>query len=443
MKKLAKKLVVGILGWQVRRLRAKNDFRIIAVVGSIGKTSTKMAIAKVLGASKKVRYQEGNYNDIVSVPLIFFDQPIPSLFNPIAWLKVFLSNETQIKKPYPYDFVVVEIGTDGPGQIAEYGKYLVNDLTVVAAITPEHMENFDSLADVAAEELSVDAYSVRMLLNTDLCDPQYENEAEVLTRTYGLNARHNKISKPVFKNDTAKWKLKVETLELQIHKQSEDEWYSRHESTITTLELTMPAVSMAEVYSASAAAIVAKNFGVTDTDIKASVVKLKPVSGRMQRLKGINNSIIFDDTYNASPDATIAALDVLYKTDAPQKIALLGNMNELGKVSADAHKEIGEYCDPKKLDLVITLGPDANKYLAAAAEAKGCKVKSFDDPYSAGEYIKSQVKSGALILAKGSQNKVFAEEAIKALLANKSDAKKLVRQSDYWMKIKQKGFKDA
>ncbi len=402
-----------------------------------------MAIAKVLGASKKVRYQEGNYNDIVSVPLIFFNQPIPSLFNPSAWLKVFVSNEAQISKKYPYDFVVVEIGTDGPGQIAQYRKYLVNDLAVVTAITPEHMENFASLADVAAEELSVDAYSARMLMNTDLCDPGFENETEVLTRTYGLNARHNKISKPVFKNDTAKWTLDIETLELRINKKSEDEWYSRHESTITTFELTMSAVSMAEVYSASAAAIVAKNFGVSDDDVKAAIAKLEPVSGRMQRLKGIKNSLIIDDTYNASPDATIAALDALYKTDAPQKIALLGNMNELGKISADAHTQIGEYCDPKKLNLVVTLGPDANKYLAPAAEAQGCSVRSFDDPYSAGEFIKDQVKTGAIILAKGSQNKVFAEEAVKILLANKSDAKKLVRQSDYWMKIKQKGFKNV
>ena len=63
--------MVRILGWQVRRLRKKNDFKIIGVVGSIGKTSTKLAISKVLESDKKVRYQEGNYNEIISVPLVF------------------------------------------------------------------------------------------------------------------------------------------------------------------------------------------------------------------------------------------------------------------------------------------------------------------------------------------------------------------------------------
>jgi UDP-N-acetylmuramoyl-tripeptide--D-alanyl-D-alanine ligase len=161
----------------------------------------------------------------------------------------------------------------------------------------------------------------------------------------------------------------------------------------------------------------------------------------MRRLVGINNSTIIDDTYNASPEAVSAALKTLYRLDAPQKIAVLGNMNELGKFSAEAHRQIGEQCDPKQLDLVVTIGPDANKYLAPAAEKKGCKVGTFSDPYQAGEFVKLQIKPGALVLVKGSQNKVFAEEAVKTLLADPVDASKLVRQSRYWMKIKAKNFK--
>jgi UDP-N-acetylmuramyl pentapeptide synthase len=96
-------------------------------------------------------------------------------------------------------------------------------------------------------------------------------------------------------------------------------------------------------------------------------------------------------------------------------------MNELGNFSEAAHTEIGGLCDPKQLDLLVTIGPDANEFLAKAAESKGCKVERFNNPYKAGEFLKPLVKEDAVILVKGSQNKVFAEEAIKSLLKNHKD----------------------
>jgi UDP-N-acetylmuramyl pentapeptide synthase len=115
-------------------------------------------------------------------------------------------------------------------------------------------------------------------------------------------------------------------------------------------------------------------------------------------------------------------------------------MNELGKYGPSAHTEIGELCDPKQVNLVVTIGPEANKYLAAAAEANGCEVKTFDSPYAVGDYLKPLVEPGAAILVKGSQNRVFSEEAIKSLLANQKDTAKLVRQSSDWMAVKKKAF---
>jgi UDP-N-acetylmuramoyl-tripeptide--D-alanyl-D-alanine ligase len=150
MKKLFINILVAILGYQVRRVVGQNDLTVIGVVGSIGKTSTKAAIAHVLGGQKRVRWQEGNYNHIVTVPLIFFGQDIPSLYNPIAWLRIIADNQKQINN-YPYDVVVVEIGTDGPGQISEFKKYLQLDIAVVTAITPEHMEFFKDIKAVAKE----------------------------------------------------------------------------------------------------------------------------------------------------------------------------------------------------------------------------------------------------------------------------------------------------
>jgi hypothetical protein len=101
MKKLAKKSVAAVLGWQVRRLRKKNVLKIVGVTGSIGKTSSKFAITAILKQQFKVQSQAGNYNDVVSVPLIFFGQKLPNIFNPLAWLITFWRNERIIRRPYP------------------------------------------------------------------------------------------------------------------------------------------------------------------------------------------------------------------------------------------------------------------------------------------------------------------------------------------------------
>ncbi|MEK7561936.1 MAG: UDP-N-acetylmuramoyl-tripeptide--D-alanyl-D-alanine ligase [Patescibacteria group bacterium] len=422
MKKFAKNIVVAILGWQVHRLYKKYDFKVVAVAGSLGKTSTKLAIVQVLGAKYKVCHQEGNYNDIVTVPLIFFGQSTPSLFNPLSWLGVFWRNEAQLRKKYSYEVVVVEVGTDGPGQIEKYGQYLKANIGVLTAIAPEHMEFFDDLDRVAVEELQIASLSKKLIVNSDFVEPKYSKTIKKPTSTYAIKAAADiRLKNVKFDGFSSDFDV-LENDALLLHAQHE-------------------AVAEPRLYAVTAAIAVARKLGMTPNEIKAGLDNLKPVAGRMQKLAGIKDSVVIDDTYNASPPAMKAALDTLYRLEAPQKIAVLGNMNELGSYSEAAHEEIGNYCDPKKLDLVITLGPDANKYLAPAAEAKGCKVQQFEDPYSIGDYLKPIIENGALILAKGSQNRVFAEEAVKLLLANPADAKKLVRQSDAWLKTKAKAFK--
>ena len=389
------------MGYQVKQLKKRNDFKVIGVVGSIGKTSTKLAIAQTLGAKFRVCHQDGNYNDLVSVPLVIFDEPMPSLMNPLAWLTVFMRNQKKLNN-YPYDVVVLELGSDAPGQIAQFKRYLALEIGVVTAITPEHMAFFGSLDEVAKEELAIGQFSSLVLANKDLCDKKYLGQTpEPLT--YG------------------------------IHEASDYE--------VSEIGNAGKDKSEAEQYSLLAAAAVARKLGMEKEDIQAGLAKVKPVPGRMQILKGISGSVIIDDTYNASPAAVKLALDYLYSLDAPKRIAVLGNMNEFGDSSEIAHEEVGAYCDPKRLDRVLTIGPDANKYLAKAAEARGCKVQTFDDPYTAGEYLKPLLQEGDTVLLKGSQNGVFAEETVKILLANSSDSDKLVRQSDYWLKVKQKAFK--
>lgn len=421
MKKLARALVVAILSWQVRQLYKKYSFKVVAVAGSVGKTSAKYAVAQVLQQKLRVRWQAGNYNDIVTVPLIFFGEPQPSLFNPLAWLAVFWRNQRQIGRPYPFDVVVVEVGTDYPGNIIKFGAFLKANIAVVTAVSPEHMEFFADLDQVASEELSVGTFSQELIVNKDLIDEQYLNVPLPLT-SFGAKQADYQLAKPKFSDQKATFEL--------------------HKKGQLWLQAQMPAVATSELYSATAAAIVARKLGLNKEQIIKGIAQLKPVEGRMQRLKGIKDSVILDETYNASPDAVMAALDSLYEFQAKgQKIAILGNMNELGSFSEQAHRQVGTYCQPQQLALVITIGPDANKYLAPAAEEQGCRVKSFTNPHQAGLFVKNMLQPNSVVLAKGSQNNVYAEEAIKPLLADQADVSKLVRQSPAWLKTKQRNFK--
>jgi UDP-N-acetylmuramoyl-tripeptide--D-alanyl-D-alanine ligase len=427
MKRFLKGIVVAILARQVRLLRKKHEFKIIGVVGGVGKTSTKLAIAETLNKTLRVRYeelragyQESNYNHLVSVPLVLFGHRMPSLFNPFAWIKIFMDNARQINGAYPFDVVVVELGTNRPGEIAAFQKYLKLDYAVVTAIVPEHMEYFNDMQAVANEELSVANYSEKLIFNADLVATDYQQSLQGAV-SYGIKqpADYHLVT----------MQQTVTGYECDV----------RHDGEIF-LHFQHDAVSQTQLYAVLAAAVIGNELGLERAQIVEGIAAIAPVSGRLRRLTGINDSLIIDDTYNALPVAVQAGLEVMYKLDAPQKIVILGNMNELGAMSAQAHKEIGEMCDPAQLSLVVTIGPDANAYLAPAAAANGCKVKTFKTPYEAGEYLQSRINPGAIIYAKGSQNKVFAEEAVKLLLADPADVSKLVRQSEYWLNRKQKSF---
>jgi UDP-N-acetylmuramoyl-tripeptide--D-alanyl-D-alanine ligase len=189
-----------------------------------------------------------------------------------------------------------------------------------------------------------------------------------------------------------------------------------------------------------AAGAVGIRLGLSAGEVALGMARIRPVAGRMQLLKGLEGSLLIDDTYNSSPQAAIAALNTLYTFPSEQRIAILGSMNELGDYSKQAHEEVGLTCDPAKLDCVVTIGAEAEQYLAPAAASRGCQVKSFASPYEAGAFVHKILHPGAVVLAKGSQNRIFAEEALKVLLADGEDVHKLVRQSQRWLDKKAKQF---
>lgn len=411
-----KNILTNLFVSQQKRIIKKHHPKIVAVVGSVGKTSTKFAIATVLSQQLRVQVQNGNYNTPISVPFIFLGRSLPKLHNPFGWIAAWYAGEKIIWGKYPYDVVIVELGTDKPGDIADFKDKLRPDISVVTAISEEHMEFFGTLDAVAAEELTISQFSDTLVINVDDVAAQY------------INA--------YITNDIKQVNFGFETGDYIVKANPNGAGYNMQISKITghiDLNANVQLVAKHSIKAIAAAVVVADLLGIEQKTIEKGMAAVTAPAGRMQLLKGIKGSTIIDDTYNASPLAVEAALQTLYEKDAKQKIALLGNMNELGDTSQTSHESIAKLCDPKQLDLVVTLGPDANKFLAPIAKSLGCNVVEANSPYEAADAIKTQLKEGALILAKGSQNKVFAEEAVKQLLADPADASKLVRQNNFWL----------
>ena len=399
-----RKLIARLLRSQSLRYIRKYAPRIVVITGSVGKTSTTQAIAQVLASELTVTSTIGNYNTDIGVPCSIFGRTIPRrISNPFAWGVIFLRNELALLFGSGAEALVLELGTDTPGEIASFA-WLKPHVAVVTAVAPEHMEFFKTIEAVAQEELAVADYSARVVVNGRMIDERFLAGIDMDTLT------------KYDRGDIAGYDLTPKDLRV---------------------------VGAHSIDSIAAALAVGDALELSNQGMVTAAREVLPKPGRMSELKGINSSRLIDDTYNSSPEAVIAALDYIYTQKAPQKIALLGNMNEFGDASRDAHIAIGEYCDPDKLDLVVTLGPDANAYTAPAARAHGCTVEETNTPYEAGELIKRHMKEGVLVLLKGSQNKVFAEEATKILLADPSDERRLVRQSIDWLEKKQRNFNEA
>lgn len=418
-----KSILLFLVELQTRRFLKRHKPKVVAVTGSVGKTSTKLAIATVLGVRYKVLFQEGNYNVDISVPMTIFDLPMPSLSqlkNPFVWLLQLWYMERKIHLPFPFEIVVLELGTDHPGDIKHFRKYLRPDIGVVTAVTPEHMAFFKTIDAVAEEELAVTSFSSLAIINRDDIDEAF---ARFVTNsnidTYGTSG-------------IAEYHYLVE--DFDVEKGFTGKFVS---PDFGEQAIPLKLAGEHNVRAAVAAGTVGIKFGLSAKEIEVGLTAVRPAKGRMNILRGLLDSVIIDDTYNSSPSAAVAALQALYLLPNKQKIAILGSMNELGDFSQKAHEQVGAMCDPTLIDWVVTIGDDAEHFLAPAAAKRGCQVRSFSSPYEAGAFVHSVLHPNAAVLAKGSQNKVFAEEAVKVLLHATEEEDELVRQSADWIERKE------
>lgn len=402
-------------------LKHHPEIKLVAVAGSVGKTSTKTAIATVLAKKFRIRMYDGNHNTEMSAPLGILGIDYPDNVRSIAqWLRVFYAAHRRIREPTDVDVIVQELGADRPGDIAHFGTYLRPDIGVVTAVTPEHMEFFRSIEAVAQEELTLANFSELAIINRDDIDGRF---AQFLTNqnvdTYGTTA-------------AAEYRVEIKDFDIE---HGFDAWL-----VLSGFAETYPAdirvIGEHSLRPICGAVAVAVKLGMSPHEIVEGVEDITPVPGRMNLIRGAESSTLIDDTYNSSPASAAAALQTLYSMQAPQRIAILGSMNELGDSSSHEHEALGRLCDPNLLAWVVTIGEDAEKYLAPAAKARGCQVKICKTAIEAGAFARGVLEPGAVVLAKGSQGNIYAEEAIKILLHSTADDRMLVRQSPAWLQRK-------
>lgn len=419
---LFKHLLEKILGSYVKKyFKSHSNVKLITVVGSVGKTSVKSATATVLSEKFTVRHSRGNLNTTLSAPLeiLGIDGP-KNVKSPLDWLKVFSAAHSSIKNPQSPDIIIQECGIDCPGEMATFMRYIQPDIAIITSVAPEHMEFFKTIDVVAREELSISQVAKKTIFNFHDIDKKYHSLIIGEKISYGDESADVLLQIKETTNDGY-----IATLK---HNQKESP------------NINISVLGKHNIRSITGAAAAGLACGMNIDEVVVALTKIKPVSGRMNILCGTQGCTLLDDTYNASPVAMENSLKTLYSLEASRKIAVLGDMNELGDSSKLEHEKIGRLCDPKQLDLLITVGKLAKKHLAPIAEKNGCKVLSFDKSPETGKFLKSKGIKDTTILFKGSQGGIYLEEAIKPLLNNPADSQKLVRQSETWLKKKQQFF---
>ncbi len=404
-----------------KKLIETHQPKVIAVTGSVGKTSTKLAITHILRDQYQVLVHEGNYNTEFGLPLSLFElEPPLKSTSILAWLRILRTMRRRIKKKYPYDVVVLEMGADQPGDISRFMRYIRPDIGVVTAVAKVHLEAFGSIDAITDEKWELARGSKTVVYNND--DKRLRERAAKISGSTGYGLQ-----------ETTVW------AQLQGFNESEG-WQGTLYAKEAEQEITFPVLGQQSVYSLIAGAAVSTQCGMPIDTIVKQIADWRQPKGRMRLLSGRNGSRIIDDSYNSSPYAAVAALDALYQFRG-RKIAILGSMNELGEYEASGHRLVGKHCD--QLDFLVTIGVAANKYLIPAALEAGLdetRVRECNTPYEAGDYVASLLQQEDTVLIKGSQNRVFAEESIKPLLADKQEQALLVRQSEQWLEKKEAQF---
>ena len=342
--------------------RGRFNLPVIQVTGSTGKTTIKEMIAAVLSQKLNVLKTKGNLNGDIGTPLIMLE----------------LSPEHQA--------AVIETGMDAPGQIRNMGEMVRPDFAVIGNVGEIHMEYLGSREAILRAKCEIfenlKPGGVALLNGDDEMLNTVAPPFETLRCGLGENCN-----------------VRVENVE--------DLGLEGVRCTVRTEQgtypLSIPAPGVHMVYAASMAAAIGERLGLTKEEICRGVGAYQPAGERMrvERLKG--SRILLNDSYNANPQSMGAAIRILAKTDCGKRIAMLGDMKELGAATEPGHRAMGRLLGELGIDMLLAVGPFCKDYMVPAAKEAGCPdVRWYADKKEAYEDLLAAYTPGSALLLKAS-----------------------------------------
>jgi UDP-N-acetylmuramoyl-tripeptide--D-alanyl-D-alanine ligase len=420
MKNIFKYIVSSMLCFFARLVIRRYRPKIVMITGSVGKTSTKDAVAAVLTARFNVGKSEKSFNSEFGVPFTIFGVGNPWR-NPFLWFSIVKRILALLFLPNHYpNMLVLETGADKPGDLARILRIATPDAVVVTRL-PDisvHVEVYASPEAVQEEEFSpayaLPAAAPLIIPADDAYAVRHAMQIPAKIYSYG-DAKDADVR--IEETDFYTEEGKVVGMGAKIFLAGEGRQV-----------VVKGSVGMTQVLPAAAALALAHAFAISTDDALKALLDYEPPAGRGRLLAGISGSVLIDDSYNASPAAVEQALATLKVfPGAKRRIAVLGDMLELGRYSVAEHERIAGIAG-KSADLVVAVGIRSTVF---ATKTDKTKVLLFNTAREAAEALSSIVREGDVVLVKGSQS-IRTERVVEALLADKSDVTKIVRQDKAW-----------
>ena len=426
MKSLFKRIVVAILTFEAKFLLQRTKPQIIAITGSVGKTSIKDAVYEVFKGRVHVRKSEKSFNSELGVPLSVLGLP-NAWNNPFHWLKNIFDGAMLAIHPGEYPkLLVLEMGVDRPGDMDKLTAWIKPDVVILTRLpdVPVHVEFFDSPEAVIEEKKKlVQALKPEGVLVFNQDD---ERAVQVAAETRQQSIGYSRYSLSPF---TAS----ADRIVYEDGRAIGFEFMLTHVDRAVVFRVN-GTLGVQQAYNYAAAAAVASVFQITLDEVADALRSFVPPPGRMRLIPGIKDTILIDDTYNSSPAASEQSLKTLGEMKGvKRRIAVLGDMMELGQFSTKEHERIGMMV-PRYADKLVTIGVRARGF-SAGARAAGMDERNmleFSDALEAGRELQTLIKPGDVLLVKGSQS-VRAERFVEELMSDPQDAEELlVRQDPVW-----------
>lgn len=416
-----KKLLELILKLFAKLVIKKYQPQVIGITGSVGKTSTKEAIFAVLNNNFHVRRNVKNYNNEIGLPLTILGRRSAGK-NIFIWLAIFIHGLKLLlnkDKNYP-EVLILEMAVDRPNDMDYLLSIVPPTIAVITTIGSSHMEHFVDLESIIKEKakilqpLTKNNYAV---LNQDDEEViKLINQCNCQVRSYGASKESS-----------------VQISRVNLIEQDRQYGTSfRLTYQNKSQEIFLPSILGKQHAVAIASAVtVGLILNLELSDIVAQIKNYQPALGRTNLIKGIKDSWIIDDTYNSSPQSAQVALEILQKLPTKgEKLAVLGDMLELGNITETAHQDLGKLIVKLKIDYLYLVG-ERSRDIARGAKAAGMledKIYHFPFTEEAGLFLQDRVKTGDLVLVKGSRG-MKMEKIVYEIMAKPWEADELLVDS--------------